>query len=407
MFSASLGGARNEAVQAVGGPALHVPCIISPLSLAYLLHHTALADYPFLFVVKSEKPVPQDSPVDATDFPDNDHEMSAAEAQSEIAALPLISDTHSEAVDWLDSHSTAVRSALAAGVGPASKAEGSAMATVEAKAEQAVKPVVEATVHATQVATTTAKQATQQVTAAVQQQAQRITVAPRKALYRGKRFLAVYGGLVGAAGLLAVLARRYRYFPADVGIARLLQKPNAKAYDMLMHAVSELGWRWISVGTRASLTTLMWAAGFRMESAFTLSTWSGDLLTILIKTRVLRPRPTQDLVRVFGELDEASFPSGHVVHYVTFYGFLFYLVFIYLKQRWFRTALLTLLAGVILLVGPSRVYMGQHWPSDVGGAYLVGTLWLGVIIVAYLETKANFTLHTYPPFFVKRPQQLT
>jgi hypothetical protein len=38
-----------------------------------------------------------------------------------------------------------------------------------------------------------------------------------------------------------------------------------------------------------------------------------------------------------GELAEASFPSGHVVHYVTFYGFLFYLVFTHLKQRWFRT----------------------------------------------------------------------
>jgi undecaprenyl-diphosphatase len=191
-----------------------------------------------------------------------------------------------------------------------------------------------------------------------------------------------------------------------VGITRILQRPNAKIYDALMHAVSELGWRWISVGTRASLSTLMWAAGFRMESAFTFSTWSGDLMTIAIKTRVLRPRPTRDLVRVVSELQEASFPSGHVVHYVTFYGFLFYLVFTHLKQRWFRTALLTLLAGIILLVGPSRIYMGHHWPSDVGGAYLVGTLWLGVIIIAYLETKANYTLHTHPPFFVKRPAQL-
>ena len=275
---------------------------------------------------------------------------------------------------------------------------------------EAVAPVlqstVQSTVQATQTAVQATKQATQQVTAAVQQQAQKITVAPRKAIYRGKRFLAIYGGLVGAAGILAILAKRYRYFPADVGITKALQKPNAKLYDALMHAVSELGWRWISVGTRASLSTLMWAAGFRMESAFTVSTWSGDLMTIAIKTRVLRPRPTKDLVRVMGELGEASFPSGHVVHYVTFYGFLFYLVFIHLKQRWFRTALLTLLAGIILLVGPSRIYMGHHWPSDVGGAYLVGTLWLGVIIIAYLETKAHYTLHTSPPFFVKRPKLL-
>ena len=65
------------------------------------------------------------------------------------------------------------------------------------------------------------------------------------------------------------------------------------------------------------------------------------------------------------------------------------------------------MAGLILLVGPSRVYMGHHWPSDVGGAYLVGTLWLGLIIIAYIETKANYTLNSQPPFFIKRNAQLS
>ena len=330
----------------------------------------------------SAAPEPSTLPEDqALDVPDHvEHHL-----ETEIAGM---ADAHSVQVD------TSVTGA------PAPIAEPSTPTPTH------VAPVVEATVHATQAAVGTAKQATQQVTAAVQQQAQRITVAPRKAIYRGKRFLALYGVLVGGTGLLAFFAKRHRYFKGDVGITRFLQRPNAKLYDALMDAVSQLGWRWISVGTRASLSTLMWAAGFRMESAFTVSTWTGDMVTILIKTRVLRPRPTKDLVRVMGELEEASFPSGHVVHYVTFYGFLFYLVYIHLKQRWFRTALLTLLAGVILLVGPSRIYMGHHWPSDVAGAYLVGTLWLGVIIIAYLETKANYTLHTHPPFMVKRPQQL-
>lgn len=269
-------------------------------------------------------------------------------------------------------------------------------------AAQATQVVVDTAKQAAQTVTTAA----QTVTAAVQQQAQKITVAPRKALYRGKRFLAVYAGLVGAAGILAILARKHRYFVGDVGITRIIQAPKARLYDKLMYAVSNLGWRWISVGARASAGTLMWAAGFRMESAFTFSTWTGDILTVLIKTRVLRPRPTKDLVRVVSDLEEASFPSGHVVHYVTFYGFLFYLVFTHLKQRWFRTAFLTVLSSIIILIGPSRVYMGHHWPSDVGGAYLVGTLWLGLIIIAYIETKANYTLHTEPPFFIKRPKQL-
>ena len=323
----------------------------------------------------------------------------------EDSSIPAeFQDSHSQPLVPLDTHS--VRSEATAtppteGASPGESAHAAAPPSGVPKS-----PVVQATAQATRAAVDTAKQATQQVTATVQQTAQRITVAPRKAIYRGKRFLVIYGALTGGAGILAVLARRYRYFPADVGITHILQRPNDAIYNALMHAVSELGWRWVSVGARASASTLMWAAGFRMEGLFTLSTWSGDMLTGLIKAGVIRPRPTRDLVRVVSDLGEASFPSGHVVHYVTFYGFLFYLVFIHLKKRWFRTALLTLLAGVIMLVGPSRIYMGHHWPSDVAGAYLVGTLWLGVIIIAYLETKANYTLHTHPPFFVKRPAQL-
>jgi undecaprenyl-diphosphatase len=346
--------------------------------------------------VKGETASADTGPLSAADLPGEEYEL------EDDDAAPLGEDSHSRPVAAFDT----ISAPASAGATPAGTQAASTQASEPAAGKPPPLQAVQPAVQATQAVVDTAKQATHQVTAAVQQQAQKITVAPRKAIYRGKRFLAIYGGLVGAAGVLAFLARRHRYFVGDVGITRLIQRPNFQLYDDLMHAVSQLGWRWISVGTRASLTTLMWAAGFRMESAFTLSTWSGDVLTSLIKTQVLRPRPTKDLVRVFSHLEEASFPSGHVVHYVTFYGFLFYLVFTHLKKRWFRTALLTLLAGLILLVGPSRVYMGHHWPSDVGGAYLVGTLWLGVIIVAYLETKANYSLHTRPPFFVKRARQL-
>jgi membrane-associated phospholipid phosphatase len=360
-------------------------------------------------------------PPDRPDNPDNPGApaLNSGEAQTALepdeqdADVTIIEDSHSTPIGEIDVHSmpsdrpAAAPAAIAAApeVKPAVEVPGAKPPPPDGAKPppvQAAQAVVETAKQTTQ----QVKQTTQQVTAAVQQQAQKVTVAPRKAIYRGKRFLLGYAGLVGATGALAYLARRHRYFVGDVGITRFIQAPKSALYDDLMHAVSQFGWRWISVGTRASLSTLMWAAGFRLESAFTVSTWSGDLVTILIKTRVLRPRPTRDLVRVISDLEEASFPSGHVVHYVTFYGFLYYLVYTYLKQKWFRTALLGTLGGLVLMVGPSRVYMGHHWPSDVVGAYLVGSLWLGVIIVAYLETKANYTLHTHPPFFVKRPAQL-
>jgi membrane-associated phospholipid phosphatase len=151
----------------------------------------------------------------------------------------------------------------------------------------------------------------------------------------------------------------------------------------------------------------MWAAGFRMEGAFTVATWSGDVVTMAVKETVGRPRPSKDLVRVAHNLSENSFPSGHVVHYVTFYGFLFYIFFTHLKPGRWRAAVLDVLALLVLLIGPSRVYMGEHWPSDVGGAYLVGSLWLSVEIVAYLEMKARFQVNRGWPFLARRSSPIT
>ena len=39
---------------------------------------------------------------------------------------------------------------------------------------------------------------------------------------------------------------------------------------------------------------------------------------------------------------------------------------------------------MLLLIGPSRIYMGAQWTSDVLGAYLLGGLWLSVVLRAYV-----------------------
>jgi undecaprenyl-diphosphatase len=67
-----------------------------------------------------------------------------------------------------------------------------------------------------------------------------------------------------------------------------------------------------------------------------------------------------------------SFPSGHTVHYVVFFGFLWFLAFTPLRLPGLRWAMLGLLAGMMLLVGPARIYRGAHWASDVLGGYLLG-----------------------------------
>jgi undecaprenyl-diphosphatase len=55
------------------------------------------------------------------------------------------------------------------------------------------------------------------------------------------------------------------------------------------------------------------------------------------------------------------------------------------------TVALIVLGALVALVGPSRVYLGAHWPSDVVGAYLFAGAWLAATIAAYLWLKRCVT----------------
>ena len=360
-----------------------------------------------------ETPSPAEAAPGDLDDPAPGEEVAEAVAETTEAVVEAtaqaLAETSEAVMETAQDAAQAMVSATEAAASAASTATQQAQATVQ----QAAQTVTAATQQAAQTVTVATQQAAQTVTVAgqqaqavVQQAAQRATVSPRKALYRGRRFAVGYALVLLALGFLGALARRHHILPGDVGITRLIQRGQGRPYALLMSLISELGWQGPSVVTRLTATGLTWAAGFRMESAFIVATWSGDIVTGLIKETVGRPRPTRDLVRVTYTLGEKSFPSGHVVHYVTFYGFLFYMVWIYLKQGKWRNVVLILLALLVLMVGPSRVYQGAHWPSDVGAAYLVGALWLAVQIVVYIEVKARFQLHTHWPFFQRRTKQL-
>ena len=61
-------------------------------------------------------------------------------------------------------------------------------------------------------------------------------------------------------------------------------------------------------------------------------------------------------------------------------------------HRRFRTAVLGLLALLVLAVGSARVYLGDHWATDVLGSSLIGLVLLGVTLWVYLELKRRGVL---------------
>lgn len=83
-----------------------------------------------------------------------------------------------------------------------------------------------------------------------------------------------------------------------------------------------------------------------------------------------------------------SFPSGHAIMSVTFYGLLIYIIAYTIKNKALRASLISLLVVLILLIGFSRVYLRVHYASDVIGGYTVGILWLfiSLAILKRIET---------------------
>ena len=85
-------------------------------------------------------------------------------------------------------------------------------------------------------------------------------------------------------------------------------------------------------------------------------------------------------IRPLNDAADNSYPSGHVFGATVFFGFLGFLAIQLKVKRRYLVPLLMAIAGIILAVGPSRIYEQAHWPSDVAAGYLLGALWLLIII---------------------------
>ncbi|HVX24951.1 MAG TPA: phosphatase PAP2 family protein [Parafilimonas sp.] len=71
-----------------------------------------------------------------------------------------------------------------------------------------------------------------------------------------------------------------------------------------------------------------------------------------------------------------SFPSGHAIMSVTFYGLLIYIIAQTIKQKPLKWSLIISLCIFVQLIGFSRVYLRVHYASDVAVGYITGLLWL-------------------------------
>ena len=194
-----------------------------------------------------------------------------------------------------------------------------------------------------------------------------------------------------AAGAMAigyvVLASVVSTWPRsslDVAVATVVQR--ATPLDPALRAASAFGgWIWSVLAIAA-----LFAARARRE-AITLSASMLGAVAIEHATKLVfsRPRPTAPLLIIREPVTGPGFPSGHVLDYVALFGLLAVFAAVRARIRAVRVCAITAAVVLVVLVGPSRVYLGAHWPSDVLAAYLAGGAWLVLVARFYLLRRAE------------------
>ena len=109
------------------------------------------------------------------------------------------------------------------------------------------------------------------------------------------------------------------------------------------------------------------------------------ILNQIIKFIMQRPRPTE--FRIIEETGY-SFPSGHSMVSLAFYGYLVYLIYKYINNKHLKRTLIIMLSILICTIGASRIYLGVHYTSDVLGGFLISMAYL----IIYIELVNKFVL---------------
>jgi membrane-associated phospholipid phosphatase len=196
----------------------------------------------------------------------------------------------------------------------------------------------------------------------------------------GKTSVAVWIALVAAGSALAFVARGTGPLPGDLLLTRSLQGASFGGLaDSLLIRAGEVVWFLPPLAVLVAIIGRWWWVAFFIS----LASATGVLIPDAIKLLVARPRPAEDLVWVLGPQENYGFPSGTAFLSVVLLGAICYLLWRARPRRPVAAVTLGISLLLILSSGLSRVYVGEHWATDVLGGWLLGGAWLMVLVVVH------------------------
>ena len=139
----------------------------------------------------------------------------------------------------------------------------------------------------------------------------------------------------------------------------------------------------VIVITAVLIGVLRWRTGRWYEAIVLVISVAGEVAIFLCATLIV-PQRRPPVHRLDPAPPTSSYPSGHTAASIALYCCLALIVlWLYSGRGWAR-ALAVAGFCVPVFVGLSRVYMGEHYPSDVVAGALLGGLWLSLVAVILL-----------------------
>jgi undecaprenyl-diphosphatase len=201
-----------------------------------------------------------------------------------------------------------------------------------------------------------------------------------------RKLLLILVLLLACGTALTLAAFFFGVFRFDLKVAFALIGAQNPVVSAIMVAVSFLGNGWVPLILVLFVAAVCAVKKKWVEAMFVIaSAISSAIISGGLKMLVSRPRPpgfSLNPYDLFQSFNQYSYPSGHVLFFVTFFGFVGFLAWKHLNG-WKRWITMAICAALIVLIGPSRIYLGKHWLSDVIGSYIIGTFWLIILILLY------------------------
>jgi undecaprenyl-diphosphatase len=196
---------------------------------------------------------------------------------------------------------------------------------------------------------------------------------------RASRFLYLFIFLFIAFGLLGYDVKVDYLASFDKNIITFANSIRSEYLTKFLKVITSIGsWNQVVIILGIILIYLLWKKHYYFGLFIVLVNALSPVLNSFLKNIFQRPRPN---INPYFLYKSFSFPSGHATSAIVLFSTLCFLIYHLHSNKFKPFVFFSIL--MVGLIGFSRVYLGVHFPTDVLGGFLIGSMWLMLTIFLF------------------------